>query len=91
MYKTPNSILSSYFPFPILIMPCERIDWEECLTVMALKNDVPGVNQFLSNVDKSKPFDPTVIIISDALATLVIEGWLRPKDYGQVKAYLVTD
>ena len=58
---------------------------------MALKNDAPGVNQFLCKVDKSKPFDPYVVIPSDSLHTWVIEGCLRPKDYGQVKAYLLTD
>ena len=72
-------------------MPCERINCAQCLTVLALNNDAPGVNQFLSKVDKSKPFDPYVVIPSDALHTWVKEGCLRPKHYGQVKAFLLAD
>ena len=72
-------------------MPCERINCAQCLTVLALKNDAPGVTQFLSNVDKSKPFDPYVVIPSDALPTLIVEKCLRPKDYSEVKTYLITD
>ena len=72
-------------------MPCERIDCAQCLTVMALKNDAAGVNQFLSNVDKSKPFDPYVVIPSDAIRTWVIEGWIGPKDNGQIREYLLAD
>ena len=59
--------------------------------MLALKNDAPGVNQLLSNVDKSKPFDPYVVIPSDALHTWVLEGCLGPKDYGQIRAYLLAD
>ena len=65
-------------------MPCERINCAQCLTVLALNNDAPGVNQFLNNIDKSKPFDPYVVVPSDALPTLVVEGCLRPKDYGEL-------
>ena len=72
-------------------MLCERIICAQCLTVLALKNDAPFVTPFFGNVDKSKPFDPYVVIPSDALPTWVIEGCLRPKDYGQVKAYLLAD
>ena len=72
-------------------MPCERINCAQCLTVLALKNDSPGVNQFLSNVVKSMPYDPYAVIPPDALHTWVIEGCLRPKDYGQVKAFLLAD
>ena len=72
-------------------MPCERINCAQCLTVLALKNDVPGVTQFLSNVDKAKPFDPYVVIPSDALPTLIVEKCLRPKDYSEVKTYLLTE
>ena len=43
------------------------------MTVLALKNDAPGVAQFRTNIDKSKPFDPFVVIPSDALPTWVIE------------------
>ena len=72
-------------------MSCERINCARCLTVLALKNDAPGVNQFLTNVDKSKPFDPYVVIPSDALPTLIVERCPRPKDYSEVKTYLLTD
>ena len=68
-------------------MPCERLNCAQCLTVLALKNDARGVNQFLSNSDKSKPYDPYVVIPSDGLPTLVIEGSLRWKEYGQAKDY----
>ena len=64
-------------------MSCERIDCAQCLTVMALKNDAAGVNKFLSNVDKSKPFDPYVVIPSDAIRTWVIEGCIGAKDSGK--------
>ena len=96
-----NLILNHYFYFNFLFsisssyfhkkMQCERIDCAQCLTVLALKNDAPGVNQFLGKVDTSKPFDPDFEIPSDALRTWVIEGCLRPKDNGQVKTYLLTD
>ena len=96
-----NLILNHYFYFNFLFsisssyyhkkMPCERIDCAQSLTVLALKNDSPGVNQFLSNVDKSKQFDPYVVITSDGLHTWVIEGCLLPKDYARVKAYFLTD
>ena len=59
--------------------------------MLALKNDAPGVTQFLTNVDKSKPFDPYVVIPSDALPTLIVERCLRPKDYSEVKTYLLTE
>ena len=59
--------------------------------MLALKNDIPGVTQFLSNVDKSKPFDPYVVIPSDALPTLIVERFLRQKDYSELKTYLFTD
>ena len=72
-------------------MPCERINCAQCLTLLALKNDAHGVNQFLSIVDKSKPFDPYVVVPSDALPTLVVEGCLRPKDYGELKTNLLAD
>ena len=72
-------------------MPCERINCALCLTVLALKNDARGVTQFLNNIDKSKPFDPYVVVPSDALPTLVVEGCLRPKDCGELKTYLLTD
>ena len=72
-------------------MPCQRIICAQCLTVLALKNDAPFVKQFFRNVDKSKAFNPYVVIPSDAFPTWVIEGCLRPKDYGQVKAYLLAD
>ena len=72
-------------------MPCERTNCAQCLTMLALKNDAPGVALFLSNFPKSKPFDPYVFIASDALPFWVREGCLRPKDYGQVIAYLLAD
>ena len=59
--------------------------------MLALYNDARGVEQFLSTVEKSNPFDPYVLLRSDEFPTLVIEGGLRAKDYGQVKAYLVAD
>ncbi|KAF0138226.1 MAG: hypothetical protein FD143_3697, partial [Ignavibacteria bacterium] len=91
----PNSISCSYFLISISYfpkeMPCQRIDCAQCLTMLALKNDAPGVNHFLSKVDKSKPFDPYVVIPSDAIRTWVIEGWNGPKDDGQIREYLLTD
>ena len=63
----------------------------QCLTLLALKNDARGVDQFLSNIDNSKPFDPYIVIPSAGLPTLVIERGLRPKEYGQVKAYRLAD
>ena len=72
-------------------MPCERIDCAQCLTVMALKNDAAGVSQFLSNVDKSKSFDPYLVIPSDAIRTWAIEGVIGLKDGGQISTYLLTD
>ena len=72
-------------------MPCERINCAQCLTVLALNNDAHGVDQFLCNIDKPKPFDFYVFIPSDALPTMVLEGCLCAKDYGQVKAYLIAD
>ena len=59
-------------------MPCERINCAQCLTVLAVKNDAGGVTQFLNTIDRSKPFDPYLVIPSDALPTLVVERCLRP-------------
>ena len=59
--------------------------------MLGLKNDARAVDQFLDKIDKSKPFDPYVVIPSDELPTFVIEGCLGAKDYGQVKAYLLAD
>ena len=74
-----NSILTCYFPKE---MPCERINCAQCLPVLTLKNDAHGVTQFLNNNDKGKPFDPYLVIPSDALPTLGVERCLRPKDFG---------
>ena len=59
------------------------------LTVLALKNDADRVDQLISNIDNSKQFDPYVVIPADSLLNLLIEGFLRAKDYGQVKAYIL--
>ena len=72
-------------------MPCERINCAQCITVLAVNNDAPGVTQFLNNIHKSNPFDPYVVIPSDALPTLIVERCPRPKDYTEVKTYLLTD
>ena len=46
-------VLLSVFSFRILIfssllMQCERLNCAQCLTVMALKNDARGVDQFVA-------------------------------------------
>ena len=86
-------IISSFLIriFASLLVPCERINCAPCLTVLALKNDAHRVDQLNSNIDNSKPFDPYVVIPADSLPNLVIEGCLRTKDYGQVKAYILAD
>ena len=71
-------------------MSCERLDCAQCLTVLALKNDAHGVDQFLTNVDKSNPFDPYVVIPANGIPTLVNERILQRKEDGQLKAYLLT-
>ena len=73
------------------IMPCERLNCAQCLTVLALKNDARGVDQFLRKIETSSPFDPYVVAPLDALPTLIIDGCLGPNDYDQVKAYLLAD
>ena len=86
-------IISSFLIriFASLLMPCERINCAQCLAVLAPKNDAHRVDQLISNIDNSKPFDPYVVIPADSLPNLVIERCLRTEDYGQVKAYLLTD
>ena len=94
--KLSISIWLSYFPFRFIIfrsdlMPCERINCAQCLSFLALKNDPPGVAQFLSNIPKSILFDTYLGIPSDALSTWVMVGCLRPKEYGHLKAYCLAD
>ena len=86
-------IISSFLIriFASLLKPCEKINCAQCLTVLALKNDAHGVDQLISNIDNSKPFDPYVVIPADSLPNLLIEGCLRAKDYGRVKAYILAD
>ena len=72
-------------------MPSESRNCAQCRTMLALKNDACGVAEFLSNVAKTKPFDPYLVIPTDALPTLVLEACVRPMDYGKGKAYLFAD
>ena len=97
----PASYTQFQFQFQVLIFHFkflfsqENAVWENRLCTVP---DIVGSEEWCcwcesipQQIDNSKPFDPYVVIPSDALHTWVVEGCLRPKDYAQVKAYLCTD
>ena len=43
-------------------MSCKRVNCAQCLTVMVLKTQTRRVKQFLANLDKAHPFDPSVVV-----------------------------
>ena len=59
-----------YFIFQVFIMPCERVNCAQCLTLMAARIQTRRVKQFLAHLDKTKPFDPYVVVaVTSCLAS----------------------
>ena len=69
-------------------MPCERVKCAQCLTVMALRNQTRRVKQFVPSLDKTKPFDPSVVAFS-SLPRLIRFSHNEGDDITQLQDYLL--
>ena len=70
-------------------MPCERGNCAQCLTVMAFRNQTRRVKQFLARFDKSKPFDPYVVVAFTSLPRFFRFSHNQGEDILQVQDYLL--
>ena len=62
-----------HFDFPIHIMPCHRVICAECLTRLALNNNLRGVQRFLSKMDRPVPMEIFITIQISALTRPIID------------------
>ena len=70
-------------------MSCKRVDCAQCLTVMVLKNQTRRVNEFLAHLDKSRPFNPYVVVPFTSLPRFIRYAHNEDKDIPQVEEYLL--
>ena len=54
-------------------MACKRVNCAECLTRLVVKNNVQGVEQYLTNLDRSLPMDMYITIPFASLQRALIE------------------
>ena len=61
----------SHSYFPIQVMACKEVNCAECLTRLALTNNVRGVQRYLTNVDRSVPVEPLISILLSAFTRFI--------------------
>ena len=59
--------------FPILVMDCKRVNCAECLTRLVVKNNVPRLEQYLTNLDRSLLMDMYITIPFASLQRAMIK------------------
>ena len=75
--------------FPIQVMPCNRVNCAECLTRLALKNDLPGVQRFLCNMDRTGPMEILITSPFSALPRPIINYLNVPKETTDIGEYIL--
>ena len=70
-------------------MKCQKEDCAQCLTVMVLKNQSRRAKQFLAKLDKSKPFDPYVVVPFTSVPRFIRYSRNEGDEIPQVQEYLL--
>ena len=71
------------------LMPCERVNCAQCLTVMALRKQTRRLKTFLQRFEKSQPFDPYVVVAFTSLPWFIRFSHNEGEDILQVQDYLL--
>ena len=70
-------------------MACKRVNCAECLTRLVVKNNVQGVEQYLTNLDRSQPMDMYITIPFASLQRPLIERKNLYKEGPEVAEYIL--
>ena len=79
----------SHSHFPNQLMPCNRVNCAECLTRLALKNNLRGVQRFLCNMDHTVPMEIFVTFPFSALPRPITNSHNRSKEAGDIANYIL--
>ena len=79
----------SHSYFPNRVMPCNRVNCAECLTRLALKNDLPGVQRFLCKRDRTVPMEIFITIPFSPLPRPIINYLNVPKETTDIGEYIL--
>ena len=71
--------------------PCKRVNCEQCMTVMGLKNHTSRVKQFIAHLDNPYTFDAFVVVPFNSLPRFRTYAHNEDKEITQVEEYLLLD
>ena len=71
-------------------MPCNRVNCAECLTPLALMNNLRGVQRYLNNMDRSVPMEALITIPFSAFPRFIVKGHNDFKEISKVGDYILT-
>ena len=69
-------------------MACKRVNCADCLTRLVLKNNIQGVEQYLTNLDRKQPMDRYITIPFASLQRPLIEHKNLYKEGPEVAEYI---
>ena len=69
-------------------MACKRVNCAECLSLMAIKNDVHGVEQYLQKQNRTVPLDLYITVPRINLQREIKEGYNIHKEMPEVVEYI---
>ena len=70
-------------------MPCNRVNCAECLTRLALKNNLRGVQRFLCKMDRPMPMEIFITIPFSALPRPMIDFLNVPNETTDIGEYIL--
>ena len=70
-------------------MACKRVNCAECLTRLAVKNQVQGVEQYITKLDRTLPMDMYITILFASLQRPLIEHHNLYKEGPEVVEYIL--
>ena len=70
-------------------MPCNRVNCAECLTRLALKNDLRGFQRFLCKMDRTVPMEIFITIPFSALPRPIINYLNVSKETTDIGEYIL--
>ena len=71
-------------------MACKVVNWAECLTRLALKNNVRGVQRYVNNMDRRVPMELVITIPFSVFPRFNVKGHNMHQEITQVVDYIMS-